>query len=193
MTQPFANDNLPYPPAGGAAPQERAQSGGGVEARVQSGLKAIQQQFQALLEADQDINPDQREHMARFFEQALEDAAASSAPAADDVFDPATWTGTVDQLRRSGDIAADEADHLIRSLNEALAPLERRESRLALEFSRRMASEGEARAIAWLRQQSSEGEAEAARRPAPPPVAQVATLHSDVVNSRSRRLRGPPK
>lgn len=164
-----------------------------VQAHVQSGMEAIQRQFQALLESDQDIGPEQRDHMARFFEQALGEAATVGTDAGDDVFNPAVWAGTVDQLRRNGEVAADEADHLIRRLNEALAPLEKRESRLALEFSQRMARDGEAQAIAWLRQQGSEGESEAARKAGPAPATAVPLLHNEIVNSRSRRPRGPPR
>lgn len=155
-------------------------------------MSKVQQQFQSLLRNDANLSPEQREQMERFLEQSLREAASSSEPIREEIFDPATWRDTVDTLRRSGNIADNDADHLIRSLNDALAPLERRESKLAIEFSRRMATDGEEKAVEWLRQQTEADAAQKAQDPAPVPQGDYAPLRSEVVNSRSRRLRGPP-
>ncbi|MDH5822019.1 hypothetical protein QFW77_03290 [Luteimonas sp. RD2P54] len=159
---------------------------------VQSGMEKLQQQFQTILQGDAELGPEQREQMGQFFEQALASAAASSAPLSEEVFDRATWRETVELLRQSGGVAEDEADDLIRCLNDALEPLERRESQLAVEFSRRMAADGEEKAIEWLRAQTDKGSAQQAQRPVALPQDDHPSLRNEVVKSRSRRLRGPP-
>jgi len=180
-------------PGAGAPPVDEAAGQPEASAFLQKGMADIQRQFQSLLENDTSLDVGQREHMGRFFEQALQDAAASPTSLSEDVFDTNAWRQTVDQLRLRGDVDQDEADHLIRSLNDALAPLERRESKLAIEFSRRLETEGEEKAIAWLRSQPAH-DADVPPKAQPHPAAEAFTaLRTDVVNSRSRRLRGPPK
>jgi hypothetical protein len=49
--------------------------------------------------------------------------------------------------------------------------------------------------VEWLRAAQSAEEAadETARKPAPFATAEVAALRTDIVNSRARRPRGPPR
>lgn len=164
------------------------------ESLVQEGMAELQQKFQALLQEQMDIGLEERAEMAKFFEQSIQDAARSPAPLNEEVFDKTTWSNTVDLMRKAGTVADDEADHLVRTINDALAPLERRESRLAIEFSRRMASDGEQKAVQWLQAQSAETRVEAARKPQAAPLGDAAKPSGDeTINSRSRRLRGPPR
>ena len=155
---------------------------------------ALLGQFQDMLQQEGGLEREDREELARVFEQALQDASASTQSTTSDAFDTSTWRETVEMLLQGGFVEQGEADHLIRSLNEALAPLQRRESRLAMEFSRRVETEGQEKALEWFRQASKAGEeAATARTPgAAPPDAAGAPLRADTVNSRSRRLRGPP-
>lgn len=178
-----------------AAPQPASgEAARGVEQLVQAGMEKLQQQFQAILQDDATLGAEQRDQMARFLEQSLERAAASASagPASGEVFDRAAWMETVDLLRQSGNVAEDEADDLIRRLNDALEPLERRESQLALEFSRRMATEGQEKAIEWLRGQTEKESAQKAQESAALPQDDHPPMRNEVVRSRSRRLRGPP-
>lgn len=170
-----------------------AGAAGSVEALVQQGMQKLQEQFQDILQGDVDLGPEQREQMGRMFGQALEHAAATPGPASDDVFDRGVWRETVETLRQSGGVAEDEADALIRSLNDALEPLERRESRLALEFSRRMAADGEQAAIEWLRRQTDRESVQQAQQSTPIPQDDHPSPRNEVVRSRSRLLRGPPR
>lgn len=172
-----------------AAPQSQSES---VRKYLEEGMSQVQQQFHAMLRGDASLSTEQREQMEHFLQQVLEDTAGSSEPIPEEVFDPAVWRETVDTLRRSGGIAEGEADHLIRSINDALAPLQRRESQLAIEFSRRMATDGEEKAIEWLRKQTETEAAQKAKDTAPAPQGEYAPLRNEVINSRSRRLRGPP-
>ena len=175
------------------AGDERVQATAGASA--DSAGKALLGQFQELLQQEGSLGHDDRDELARVFEQALQDAASSPPPEASDAFDASTWRETVEMLLQGGFVEQGEADHLIRSLNEALAPLQRRESRLAMEFSRRVETEGQEKALEWFRQASMAGQESAAARvpgAAGPEQTTASHLRADTVNSRSRRLRGPP-
>lgn len=184
---------LPAGDPAAAAPQPaKGEAAHGVEQLVQAGMEKLQQQFQAILQDDATLGAEQRDQMARFLEQSLENAAASTGPASGEVFDRAAWMETVELLRQSGSVPGDEADDLVRRLNDALEPLERRESQLALEFSRRMATEGQEKAIEWLRGQTEKESAQKAQESAALPQDDHPPMRNEVVRSRSRRLRGPP-
>lgn len=172
------------------------QGGSGVAVEAPAGAQeALLGQFQDMLQQEGGLEREDREELARVFEQALQDASASPQSASTEAFDTSTWRETVEMLLQGGFVEQGEADHLIRSLNEALAPLQRRESRLAMEFSRRVETEGQEKALEWFRQASKASDETATSRTpgaAPPDAAAGAPLRADTVNSRSRRLRGPP-
>lgn len=165
------------------------------ERELQKGLAEVRQMFDAVLQRNADLGSDQREQMRRFFDQALEDAAASPGPAPEDVFDTATWKDMAGVLRQNGGIAEDDEDSVIRTLNDALAPLEKRETRLTIEFNRRMEVDGQQAAIEWLRGQSADSSSETRSDEVVDPVSSgnPPASRDDVVKSRSRRLRGPPR
>src|SRR5690606_5429971 len=109
--------------------------------------------------------------------------------------DRASWSYTVQALQDSGAIGGEEANELARTFDASLQPLERRESRVALEFARLLATEGEEKALAWFRTQAikaSAGSADAGAAGTPREHS-GAVLGSEVVNARSHRLRGPPR
>lgn len=178
-----------------AVAEPAAPAGADSEDLVRDGMADLQRKFQSLLQEQAGLDPEERAEMAKFFEQSIQDASGSPSGALnEDVFDKATWSDTVELMLKAGTVEQDEADHLIRTINDALAPLECRESKLAIEFNRRMATEGEQRAIEWLRSQSQTTETQAAREPQAVPGSDVRQpVASETINSRSRRLRGPPR
>lgn len=152
-------------------------------------------EFDAVLAMNPALDHEAREQLHAEFSRALEDAAETAATATAQVPDRAAWAETVSALQESGAIGGDEANALVRTFEASLQPLERRESRVALEFARRLATDGEEGALAWFRSQAV---AASARRDAVPgaPAPQdhaSAALRTEVVSSRSRRLRGPPR
>lgn len=161
-----------------------------------AGINDLMQQFNAALQELQDdpsLDPATRETLQQQFAQALGDMGNVEGAAAG-IPDRAMWMDAIQALQASGEVSEDEVNDLIRMINQALQPLQRRESQLAIEFSRRLQTDGEEKALAWFRQSSKEVPQAAA-------VAQGSTapsrgasnpLRSEVVNSRSRRLRGPP-
>ena len=159
-------------------------------------MAELMQQFDAALQDlqnDPSLDRDMREQLRQQFAQALSDAGTGeNAPAG--IPDRAVWMDAVQALQASGAVKESEANELIRQVNQALEPLQRRESQLAIEFSRRLQTEGQEKALAWFRKESKDTadapRAEPASRPAPSDKSRP--LRTEVVNSRSRRLRGPP-
>ena len=104
-----------------------------------------------------------------------------------------------DILQYHGGLLPGGVAHAFQAMRAAFAalgeqPLQRRESQLAIEFSRRLQTDGEEKALAWFRKEAAalnnapEGERAAPTRPS----ADVSPLRSETIHSRSRRLRGPP-
>ncbi|GGJ96310.1 hypothetical protein [Luteimonas terricola] len=153
-------------------------------------------EFDAVLAANPAIDREMREQLQADFSRALEDAAETAASAAASIPDRASWSDTVQALQQNGAIGDEEANELIRTFDTSLQPLERRESRVALEFARLLATEGEEKALAWFRTQAfkaSVGSADVAATDGAPRDNTGAALRSEVLGSRSRRLRGPPR
>jgi hypothetical protein len=172
-----------------------ARHGGGMQGFDPAALMGqLLGEFDAVLADNPAIDREMRDQLHAEFSRALEDAAATAATAAAEIPDRASWSETVHALQENGAIGGDEANELIRTFETSLQPLERRESRVALEFARRLATEGEEKALAWFRSQAVEasaGTADAGMAPVPRDTG--AALRTEVVSSRSRRLRGPPR
>ncbi|MGY1458068.1 hypothetical protein ACW5F0_05385 [Luteimonas sp. A534] len=153
-------------------------------------------EFDAVLAANPSIDREMREQLQGDFSRALEDAAATAASATASIPDRASWSDTVQALQDNGAIGGEEANELIRTFDASLQPLERRESRVALEFARLLATEGEEKALAWFRTQAMKASAGTADTSAAGGAQREntgAALRSEVVNARSHRLRGPPR
>lgn len=170
-----------------------AQSGGGLQGFDPAALMGqLLGEFDAVLSHNPAIDHETREQLHGEFAKALQDAATTAATVAAQVPDRASWSETVQALQENGAIGGDEANELIRTFESSLQPLERRESRVALEFARRLTTDGEEKALAWFRSQATEASG-GSTASSPVPQDPGAALRSEVVNSRSRRLRGPPR
>lgn len=153
-------------------------------------MDEMMRQFDAALQEQNDpaLDRDMREMLRQQFAEALNhQGAVASLP------DRGVWMDAVHALQTSGEIDEEEVNQLIRQINHALEPLQRRESQLAIEFSRRLQSEGQDEALAWFRKESQKDTDDGSAAPgAGPAVDPPPLLRTEVVNSRSRRLRGPP-
>ena len=181
--------------ATGVAPAAGQAEGSGAGFDPEAMIAQLMGEFEAMLAANPAIDREARERIQADFSRALEEAKDTAAAATVELPDRASWSDTVHALQDNGAIGDEEANELIRTFDASLRPLERRESRAALEFARILATEGEEKALAWFRAQgadASAGGADAAAARVPPDSA-GATLRAEVVNSRSRRLRGPPR
>lgn len=157
---------------------------------LRDGIDQVAREFEESLRSDASLSDTQRTAMARQFEAALEEQLVSAA-GAPVVPDRDAWTATIDDLRRNGVLSENDATELVRQLGIAFTQFEKRETKLAIEFSRRLQVDGEESALAWYReQQAEEPRTNSLRKPE---GGAPEKLRTDVVNSRSRRLRGPPK
>lgn len=173
-----------------AVPVAQAPADAGSDA-LQDGVDQIAREFEVTLSQDASLDADQRAAIAEQFGAALQQQL-DAGPGLPTLPDRREWTDTVDGLKRSGALSESDAAELIRQLDEAFTQFERHETKLAIEFSRRLATDGEASAMAWLREQQAQSAEDTAAAPADDHAAPRA-LRGDVVNSRSRRLRGPPQ
>ena len=180
--------------AGGAS-AARPGEGTAAEFDPAAMMAQLMGEFEAMLASNPAIDREAREQIQADFSRALEDASETAARATASIPDRASWSDTVHALQDNGAIGDEEANELIRTFDASLQPLERRESRVALEFARILATEGEEKALAWFRSQAVNAAAGSADAGAsrPPKDSAGATLRTEVVNSRSRRLRGPPR
>jgi hypothetical protein len=136
------------------------------------------------------LDREEQEFLGRHFDQVVHDAAAH--PGASEPLTRSDWLQAVDVLKRAGAVDEVEGNELVRKLDEAMQPLQKRNVRLALEFSRRYEQDRD-QALEWYRGQVAAAEAtEAATPPQPAPTPFVPGVDL-ITSSRSRRLRGPPR
>lgn len=170
-----------------------ASAAGAAGADLKAGMDDFLRQLDTALRDDPSLDRDARDALMQQFEDAM-GATNGHAPSIAALADRSLWTDAVQSLQSSGAMGEAEANDLIRQINQALQPLQRRESQLAIEFSRRLQTDGEEKALAWFRKEAAalnnapEGERAASTRPS----ADVSPLRSETIHSRSRRLRGPP-
>lgn len=172
-----------------AAPSIAAAAG----ADLKAGMDDFLRQLDTALREDPSLDRDARDALMQQFEGAMS-SGNGGVPSIAALADRSLWVDAVQSLQSSGAMGESEANDLIRQINQALQPLQRRESQLAIEFSRRLQADGEEKALAWFRKEAAalNNSPETERAASARPSADVSPLRSEVVNSRSRRLRGPP-
>jgi len=179
-----------------AASAARAEASRQAVADGQGGnpAEALLQQFMDLLGEDPALDETARAWLQGELTEAM--AGVDPSNAEFEAPDRAAWMQAADALQAAGAVSDDEANALVRQLDSALSALDRKESRLAMEFSRRMSRDGEAAALEWLRENrelvlgDGAGKAEAVGTGGA--GGQPPLLATDAVRSRSRRVRGPP-
>jgi len=101
------------------------------------------------------------------------------------------WVDTLEALAGEGLLQGNEREDLIRQFGEATDALHTRDAQVALELAQRIERDGERAAMEWL----------ASLRAGDAPARQVGGMAGEtpviagkqsIIQSRSRRLRGPP-
>jgi len=158
-----------------------------------SPAESLLRDLDAVLRNEPGIDEEVRQLLQGQFAEALESADAASGAVAT-APDRADWLDAIEALRQSGLVGDGDVNELVRQIDTALAPLQRRESKLAVEFSRRIQEEGQERALAWYREASQALDDDSATDGTADPTgfAAMPASGSEVIHSRSRRLRGPP-
>lgn len=160
-------------------------------------MEELLQHFESALQdmqQDPSLDAETCDLLRQQFVQTLGDLNSIEGTAAE-IPGHAMWIDALQALQAGGDISESEANDVIRQVNHALQPLQRRESQIAIEFSRRLQSEGEGKALAWFHEEQQRAkDAEAAEVAVKPALGETSSpLRNEVVNSRSHRLRGPPR
>lgn len=174
--------------------EQSSSDGGTSHFDAQEAARGLLADFESALRGSSAGSTGEEQALTDQFAAALRDVAANGDFSA--VPDKAAWQSAVEDLQQSGSLTPNESRDLLQQLDIALAPLEKQETKVALEFSRRMQSDGQERALAWLREQQ-EGSGEETEETSGSQIApnsRPAQLSGDeITQSRSRRVRGPPR
>lgn len=140
---------------------------------------------------DSGLNAEQQQELSEEFAHAMQQAAEN--PGAAPPLQRSDWIEAVDLLQQMGAVDEAQGIELVRKLDQAMAPLQKRNVQLALEFGRRVEEQGEVAALAWFKEQSVEAEQSQDVANAPSLATDARLPGGNVITqSRSRRLRGPP-
>lgn len=141
---------------------------------------------------DSGLSAEQQQELSEEFAHAMQQAAEN--PGAAPPLERSDWIEAVDLLQQMGAVDEAQGIELVRKLDQAMAPLQKRNVQLALEFGRRVEEQGEEAALAWFKEQSTEMvEAQQGAADAPSLVTDPRFPGGNLITqSRSRRLRGPP-
>jgi len=173
-----------------------AQAGAAVSVASESGDAddALRQEmideFQASLQGQQDIGAEDLEAILDAFGEAVKSAplTAELKP-----FEAHDLTQTLDALVQNGMLDEDDRSVLGRKLEDALAPLNTPEVRLATEYVARCERDGEQAALEWYESERRKLKKNAEPSSGAPQDQSGFVAHDSITSLKSRRLRGPPR
>ena len=141
--------------------------------------------FEASLRAQSGLDSEGLEFILQNFRQAIDEAPLDPGLMP---LDADSWAQTLNGMVANGLIDEDERNVLARQFEQAISPSQGKDAQLALEFARRLQSDGEQSAMEWLATQGKPS-----RKSSEVPSRDVvADGKQSITKSRSRRLRGPP-
>ena len=148
--------------------------------------------FDEALRGDLQVSQGERDAFSEHFAAALRGVVNAGSFETNDT--ELTLQESLDQLKQLAADADDGDGALVRQLTSAIAPLELRRTKIAIEFSRRLQTDGQESALAWYRAQQQEAEQSSTLSAEQFDSGSnvVRSLRDEVTSSRSRRLRGPP-
>lgn len=144
------------------------------------------------LRQDPAVDEKDREALIDLFSTSLREVVDSGAYAKAPT--ESEWQANIEVLKQYDLESVSDNGSLARQMAGAVAKLEQQQTKVAIEFSRRMQADGQESALAWLKEQresSADAEQDATQSPLNPSA--IPTLRDEVTRSKSRRLRGPPK
>lgn len=187
----LANPSIP-------AANKQDELGSGTQSTAgQDAAKARQElldQFRSAISSESPMADDEANNgLSRHFEDALMAMSEEELLSPVSIDDIKSTLHSLHQAETDGMDAVDRGN-LARKLDEALKPLERRETQLAFEFNRKLQTDGKEKALAWLQEQLAAPDPNtAARASVPSSRTESVSSSTDITQSRSRLLRGPPR
>lgn len=170
--------------------RDRSEPAGPATPQASSDADVLRDGFIASMR-DAGLDREEQEFLGAYFDQVVQDSAAGAGDTK--ALEHSDWVRAVEVLKQAGAVDESQASDLLRKLDDALQPLKRRNVQLAMEFSRRYGEDRE-QALAWYREQVSKADADEAGTASPAPAGADAFVALNMItDSRSRRLRGPPR
>lgn len=147
--------------------------------------------FEAGLLEDPGMDREDVEHVMQFFRQAVMDAPLGSGltPAS-----PEDFAESLNAMVAGGLLDETTRIDAERQIRDAFAPLQTEEVQIALEYARRLQSEGEERALEWfMARRKDVQDQQVAKKANQSPDAAAAAAEYSTTRSRARKPRGPPQ
>ena len=193
VRRPVAPRKRPAPNIG-AAPQAAVQVQDESPAVSEpSKEEALRQQviadFEASLRDQSSLDDGDLDGLLETFRQAVQETPLDVALTP---LDPEDLALALNGLVDNGILAEEERNDLSRKIDDALAPLQTPDVQMAMEFASRCERDGEEAALEWFRNERSRSE-DANQGGVAPADASGLPARDSIVNSKSRRLRGPPR
>jgi len=145
----------------------------------------VVQKFEASLREQPKLDAEGLEFILEQFRQAVFNAPLEPGIVP---LDADSWAPTLNDLVQNGLLEEDERNALARQFEQAAAVSQGNDTKIVLEFAKRLKRDGEASAMEWLTRQPD------GLRGGETPVNEsiLAEGKQAITRSRSRRLRGPP-
>jgi hypothetical protein len=148
--------------------------------------KEAVQKFEASLREQPRLDAEGLEFILEQFRQAVFNTPLQPGIAP---LDADSWAPTLNDLVQNGLLEEDERNALARQFEQAAAVSQQSDTKIVLEFAKRLKRDGEASAMEWLTRQP-----DGLRRGGD--ALHSESVHAEgkqaITRSRSRRLRGPP-
>lgn len=155
--------------------------------------EALRQQviadFEASLRDQSSLDDGDLDGLLETFRQAVQETPLDVAltPLA-----PEDLALALNGLVDNGILAEEERNDLSRKIDDALAPLQTPDVQMAMEFASRCERDGEEAALEWFKNERIKLE-QSGQEDAAPAATSGMPDRDSIVNSKSRRLRGPPR
>lgn len=149
------------------------------------------EEFEAALSQQSSLDREDRDFIFEQYKAAIENASLESEFTSG--LDRQTWIETVELLSRDQSAGQADVDALIRQFDEVMKPLQSAQMQVALEYLQRLQQHGEADAMSWLQEQNRKQEQDVVSDAVRPTLSDLVPRRQSITQSKSRRLRGPPK
>lgn len=152
-----------------------------------SGLAALKEEVEALLNDVHDLDAEERlaltDHFVAAFQASIDGDESTS---------PEELPRLAASLGKTGVVSEDDAANFARQLDDALQPLRRPSIQLATGYMQRLQEMGPDAALAWFKEESLKLDADSQTQVVEA-RAEPTEQSTEITKIRSRRLRGPPR
>ncbi len=171
---------------GGVEPESTV-SATGARIATDDPRHAVLEELEAALREQPGLDAEGLDFALKHFKEAVFSAPLDPQV---DVQNATAWTDMLNTLVDGGLLQEGDRNDLTRDFEAAMHSLAEPDVALAIEFAKRLESDGEAEAIAWLQQRRDADDVAACEQQS---STTDVVAKDQITRSRSRRVRGPPK